>query len=153
MPSFVETNVGSLKRARLKPTHGPMISSAATSDDDGQRAAVGPRAPDGQRDDDTEQRHEQDQLGAAERREPAQRTEREGTRQCRAVPEREGQQQRGDDHEDGDRLGHHQSVVDPDVRRDGRDAGGDETDGVTADARRPSRPTRNTTSVPRTTIA
>ena len=79
-----------------------------------------------------EQRDEQQQFGTRERGQSAHRAQRRAPAHGRAVERGERRQQRADDGEVGDGLGHHEPVVHPDVRAHRGDAGRDQSDRVAA---------------------
>ena len=125
MPSLVDTNVDSSKRCMLKPTHGPTTSAAAmtTAKANAVRSAQVERAVSAT----TSPRSGTNRTSSARpsptRPQPAPSARARSS--DRTVPEREREQARADDREPGQRLRHHEPVVDPDVRRDRRDARGD----------------------------
>ena len=70
----------------------------------------------------------QGDLAARQRAEPDEHAEGDGPARCRPAVEVEGDEQGHGDEQAGQRLGHHERVVDPQVRVDRGDRRGDEPD-------------------------
>ena len=129
--------VVSSNRVRLNTTQGPTINPPkrqATNAMRMRRPQSAPRTSNAEGEDD--QGEQEDQLGAAQRRGTARQAEPHRVPRPRPLPERVrgGEGDRG--HEDRHGLGEDHAVVDPDLRVDGGDGGGDEAGRV---ARQPAR--------------